>query len=96
MHNATNAANVSGLSSRRGSGFYVAPRPAPLAAQAGGAELSVNNGSDSVVFREVLVGEVWLCAGQSNMDFTLAPTPKRSFARVRDWKRAVAAGNHPA
>jgi sialate O-acetylesterase len=44
---------------------------------------------------DVLVGEVWLCSGQSNMDFTLAPTPKRSFSGVTDWQREVAAANHP-
>jgi sialate O-acetylesterase len=46
-------------------------------------------------FSDVLVGEVWLCSGQSNMDFTLAPTAKRSFAGVTDWKNQVAAANHP-
>jgi lysophospholipase L1-like esterase len=44
---------------------------------------------------DVLVGEVWLCSGQSNMDFTLAPTPKRSFSGVTDWKKEVAAADHP-
>jgi len=48
--------------------------PAPL-------ELTVRgeNGPDIVV-RDILVGEVWLCSGQSNMEWplsaTLAPTPE--------------------
>ena len=46
-------------------------------------------------FSDVLVGEVWLCSGQSNMDFTLARTDKRSYAGVTDWKKVVAAANHP-
>jgi sialate O-acetylesterase len=46
-------------------------------------------------FSDVLVGEVWLCSGQSNMDFTLASTAKRSFSGVTDWKNEVAAANHP-
>ncbi|MEX1116748.1 MAG: sialate O-acetylesterase [Akkermansiaceae bacterium] len=46
-------------------------------------------------YPDVMVGEVWLCSGQSNMDFTLAPTPKRSFSGVTDWEKEVAAANHP-
>lgn len=46
-------------------------------------------------FSDVLVGEVWLCSGQSNMDFTLASTAKRSFSGVTDWQREVASANHP-
>jgi sialate O-acetylesterase len=51
--------------------------------------------SAKLAFSDVLVGEVWLCSGQSNMDFTLAPTRKRSFAGVTDWQREVAGANHP-
>ncbi|RYD17170.1 MAG: rhamnogalacturonan acetylesterase, partial [Verrucomicrobiaceae bacterium] len=46
-------------------------------------------------FKDVLIGEVWLCSGQSNMDFTLAKTAKRSFSGVTDWEKEVAAANHP-
>ncbi|MES2476548.1 MAG: sialate O-acetylesterase [Verrucomicrobiota bacterium] len=44
---------------------------------------------------DVLVGEVWLCSGQSNMDFTIASTAKRSFAGILDWQQEVAAANAP-
>jgi sialate O-acetylesterase len=37
-----------------------------------GRDLEIRSNSDRLVFRDVLVGEVWLCAGQSNMDFPLA------------------------
>jgi len=35
-------------------------------------ELTVT-GSQSITFSDVLVGDVWVCAGQSNMEFGLLP-----------------------
>jgi sialate O-acetylesterase len=35
-------------------------------------DLEIRSGSERVILRDVLVGEVWLCSGQSNMDFPLA------------------------
>jgi sialate O-acetylesterase len=48
-----------------------------------------------VEFNDVLVGEVWLCSGQSNMDFTVAKTEKYYFAGVNNEAEEVAAANHP-
>jgi sialate O-acetylesterase len=44
---------------------------------------------------DVLVGEVWLCSGQSNMDFTLATTTRHYFAGVLNETQEVAAANYP-
>jgi len=44
------------------------PRPASSA----GLELSIEADDGARRFTDVLVGDVWLCAGQSNMDFSLA------------------------
>jgi sialate O-acetylesterase len=57
--------------------------------------LEIATPAASRLFTDVLVGEVWLCSGQSNMDFTLASTAKRSFSGVTDWKNEVAAAKHP-
>jgi len=35
------------------------------------AEMRVVSGSESIAVRDVLIGDVWLCAGQSNMELTL-------------------------
>jgi sialate O-acetylesterase len=43
----------------------------PKKATSAGRELEIRSGSEQVVLRDVLVGEVWLCSGQSNMDFPL-------------------------
>jgi sialate O-acetylesterase len=52
-------------------------------------------GRNTIVVRDVLVGEVWLCSGQSNMDFTVGKTAKRSFAGVANEAVEIAAANHP-
>jgi len=51
-----------------------------------GFDLEVR-GDNSIRLRDVLVGEVWLCSGQSNMEFPL----QRTTSGAQD----VAAANHP-
>lgn len=41
---------------------------APMPASDKGRELTVSSGSERLVFEDILVGEVWLAAGQSNMN----------------------------
>jgi sialate O-acetylesterase len=48
-----------------------------------------------IVVKDVLVGEVWLGSGQSNMDFTVAKTVKHYFAGVNNEDQEVAAANYP-
>jgi sialate O-acetylesterase len=45
------------------------------------------SGRQSVVLHEVLVGDVWLCGGQSNMQFALK--------RARNGEEEVKSANHP-
>lgn len=58
----------------------------PLPANSTGADLIVT-GKNSVTVRDVLVGEVWLCSGQSNMEW-----PVR---RALEADREMAAANFP-
>ena len=50
--------------------FRVTLAPSPASAE--GAELSISSGSATKTFRDVVVGEVWICAGQSNMAMRVA------------------------
>jgi len=43
----------------------------PLKASAESSELKITVGPESKTIQNVLVGEVWLCSGQSNMDYTM-------------------------
>ena len=64
--------------------------------QAGGPlTLEVSSGNSRLIYQDILVGEVWLAAGQSNMDFTLAKTQKRAFSGVANWQELVAKANEP-
>jgi len=62
---------------------------------AGGPHVLEVRAGASRKFEDVMIGEVWLCSGQSNMDFTVAPTEKRYFAGTTNWKDEVSAANHP-
>lgn len=56
------------------------------AANATGQDL-IFRGKNTLTIRDVLIGEVWLCSGQSNMEWTVA-------ASLRS-QEEIAAANHP-
>jgi len=68
-----------------------------MKADAVGREFKVSGSRTDapIVLADVLVGEVWLCSGQSNMDFTVARTEKYYYAGVTNEAAEVAAANHP-
>ncbi|WDE99325.1 sialate O-acetylesterase [Lentisphaera profundi] len=49
----------------------------PLKASSENSELKISSPEERLVIKNVLVGEVWLCAGQSNMDWTLAKLTRK-------------------
>ena len=49
----------------------------PLKANSTGRELKVISGMDSIIIRDVLVGEVWFSGGQSNMGYTVGSMARR-------------------
>ncbi len=59
----------------------------PLAANPTAAEMTIS-GTNRVSIKDVLVGEVWVCSGQSNMGW--------GVQAARDAEREMAAANFPA
>ena len=56
---------------------------------AGGPHSLTISGQNTIALHDVLIGEVWICSGQSNMDFTMASL--RSEAGSDD----IAKANYP-
>lgn len=55
----------------------------------------VIRGTDEVRIKDVLVGEVWLASGQSNMDFRIARTKERYWCGVANEAEEIAAAKWP-
>jgi len=65
----------------------------PLPAADQPAELVIA-GSDRIKVSDVLLGDVWLCSGQSNMQFIVYGGPKATF-QVDNALAEIAQANHP-
>jgi sialate O-acetylesterase len=61
----------------------------PMQANAESRTLKVNG----AVISDVLVGDVWVCGGQSNMERQLGPRPPQPL--ILNWEEEVAAANYP-
>ena len=60
--------------------------------KAGGPFTMTIFGSDTITIKNILVGEVWVCSGQSNMEMLLSSAwPKP----IVNWKEEAAAANYP-
>jgi sialate O-acetylesterase len=57
---------------------------------AGGPFQMTVKGNNTVTFKNVLVGEVWVCSGQSNMEM-----PIEGWGKVNNYEREIAAANYP-
>ena len=61
-----------------------------------GVDLAVT-GKNALTVRDIVVGEVWLCSGQSNMEFTVEARPGtwQTRSRVQNASAEIAAANFP-
>jgi sialate O-acetylesterase len=67
-------------------------RLAPL--KPGAPASLVVSGKNTIKLDDIVVGEVWVCSGQSNMEFRVWGPPGDTY-RVNDADAEVAAANHP-
>jgi sialate O-acetylesterase len=58
-------------------------------AAGGPYQISLNDG-ELLVLKNVMVGEVWLCSGQSNMEMPLG-----SWGKIKDYEKEIANANYP-
>ena len=67
-----------------------------LPADTTGSDLVVT-GKNTVVLHDIVVGEVWLCSGQSNMEFTVdvRPATWQARSRVANAPAEIAAAHFP-
>lgn len=62
--------------------------------KAGGPfEVIVSSGNEKIIFKNVLIGEVWLCSGQSNMEMPLAGWPPADT--IHGATKEIPAANYP-
>ena len=61
--------------------------------KAGGPYTMTISGTNTVSVADILVGEVWLCSGQSNMERQLGPRPPQK--PIVDWEKERDAANYP-
>jgi sialate O-acetylesterase len=65
----------------------------PMPASAEGRTLVISSGRETLKLDDVLVGEVWLCSGQSNMDKPLGE--RRRQKPTVNYKQEIAAADFP-
>ena len=71
-----------------GEGVWTATFSTP---KAGGPYTLTFDDGEPVTFSNVLIGEVWLCSGQSNMEMPIA-----GWGRVKDYEKEIAAADYPS
>jgi sialate O-acetylesterase len=57
---------------------------------AGGPYVLTVKGKNVVIFNNVMVGEVWICSGQSNMEMPIA-----GWGKINNYEKEIAAANYP-
>lgn len=64
--------------------------------QAGGPYDMIIEGENQIVLKNVLVGEVWVCSGQSNMEMPLGNVnPSVTYDGVINYEKEIAEANYP-
>jgi len=75
----------------KASGKWIAKIKTPAAG--GPYELNIKGQDTTITFKNVLIGEVWVCSGQSNMEMPLAGWPPRDTIKNSD--KEINNANYP-
>jgi sialate O-acetylesterase len=59
--------------------------------KAGGPYTITFNDGEELVLKNILIGEVWVCSGQSNMEM-----PVEGWGKIKNYGEELAAANYPA
>lgn len=73
-------------------GFWKVTIPA-AAANNTAQTITCNDGADAVTFKNVLLGDVWVCSGQSNM--TMPVDVIAPFTGVLNYQQEISSANYP-
>ncbi len=65
------------------------------ALQSGGPFEMTIAGQNTIVIHDVVVGQVWTCSGQSNMEFHLSPGPDADENGAVNYPEEIASANYP-
>jgi sialate O-acetylesterase len=66
----------------------------PLEAESKGRDFRVK-GENEIVFTNVVVGEVWFCSGQSNMEYPMCGLAHCKTRRIKNWEKEKLSANYP-
>ena len=61
----------------------------PTPAYGGPYTITITDG-DELTLKNIMIGEVWICSGQSNMEMPLA-----GWGRINDYEKEIAAAHYP-
>ena len=53
-------------------------------------DLTVKSSSGEKILKDILIGDVWFCSGQSNMEMPLA-----GWGKIKNYEEEIAQANHP-
>jgi sialate O-acetylesterase len=54
------------------------------------------DGNDNIKLSNLLIGDLWFCVGQSNMDFVMDSVPLLTYRGVLNFRQEIANANYPA
>jgi sialate O-acetylesterase len=73
-------------------GHWIVDLPTP---KAGGPYTLIIEGKNKIEVKNILIGEVWICSGQSNMHYPVGPTDKSWNKGVVNYQSVLADANYP-